>query len=112
LDEFAASAFLINKQVASFSSIINSEKPVLVDFFTQWCGPCKLMGLVLKDLKKQVGNKATILKIDVDKSPQSASTFNIQGVPTFILFKQGEIKWRHSGIASVKTLQQVINQYS
>ena len=98
--------------MTSFSTIINSGKLVLVDFFTEWCGPCKLMAPVLHELKTKVGDTATILKIDVDKSPESASKFNIQGVPTLILFKKGEIKWRHSGLVSAQALQQVIGQYS
>lgn len=97
--------------MASFTTIINSEKPVLVDFFTQWCGPCKLMAPVLHDLKKKIGDSATILKVDVDKSPESASTYNIQSVPTLLLFKQGKIIWRHSGYISSLSLQNTISQY-
>ena len=96
----------------SFPLILNSGKPVLVDFFTQWCGPCKLMLPVLTDLKRQLGDDVTILKIDVDKSPESVSAFNIQGVPTLILFKEGKIKWRHSGGITVNMLSQVISRYT
>ena len=95
----------------TFSEVLTQNKLVLVDFSAEWCGPCKMMAPTLEELKRKVGNMATILKIDVDKNPAAASTFNIQGVPTLILFKNNEVKWRQSGVASANFLEQLILQH-
>lgn len=81
-----------------FSEIIQSENPVLIDFFAEWCGPCKMMGPILKEVKQFLGEEVTIVKIDVDKNPQIASQLQIQGVPTLIMYQHGNIIWRRSGV--------------
>lgn len=96
----------------TFQELIAGDKPVLVDFSATWCGPCKMLAPILDDLKQMVGDKATIIKIDVDKNPQAAAAFQIQSVPTLLIFKKGEVKWRQSGVLQAQALKQLLDQYN
>jgi thioredoxin 1 len=91
---------------ANFNSIINDVKPVIIDFHALWCGPCKVQSPILQDVAKELGDRVRVIKIDVDQNQELASRYQIQGVPTLIIFKNGEIKYRQSG---VHTKQQVLN---
>ncbi|HEX7754265.1 MAG TPA: thioredoxin [Niabella sp.] len=93
----------------TFQSLINGDKPVLVDFTATWCGPCKMMAPVLHDLKTKVGDQLSIIKIDIDQSPQAAAAYQVQSVPTFILFKSGKVLWRQSGAMPLTHLEQQLN---
>ena len=94
--------------MASFKEIINSEKPVLVDFSAEWCGPCKMMAPILKEVANAMGDSSRIIKIDVDKNPAAAKAYNVMGVPTLIVFKKGRIEWRRSGVVQGNELISVL----
>ncbi len=96
----------------TFNEMIQADKLVLVDFTASWCGPCKIMAPVLKEAKQEVGDTAAIIKVDIDQSPEAARAYNVQGVPTFILFKKGKILWRQSGVMPKANLVNVIKKFS
>ncbi|MCS6916908.1 MAG: thioredoxin [Chitinophagales bacterium] len=96
----------------TFSEIIRSDKLTLVDFYAEWCGPCKMMKPVLEELKKRIGDRARILKVDVDQSPLVASAYHIQGVPTLMLFRNGQVLWRQAGVVPVARLEELISRFA
>jgi len=98
------------KKKTTFNDIINGEKPVLVDFYTDWCGPCKMMNPILKDLKKNMGDAINVIKVDAEKNADAAIKYNVRGVPTLILFKDGQILWQQSGVIQAKQLEKIINR--
>lgn len=96
----------------NLQSILNDSKPVLVDFFAEWCGPCKVQAPVLKEVKTDIGDSIRILKIDVDKSPAIAQQYQVSSIPTLILFRNGQPIWRQTGVASKQQLVNVIKQHT
>lgn len=95
----------------SFEGHIKGSTPVVVDFFAEWCGPCKLMGPILHEVKEKVGERATVLKLDIDKSPYYSELYNIRSVPTLIIFKNGNVLWRKSGVASSHEILEHLNSH-
>ncbi|KFF27057.1 thioredoxin [Chryseobacterium vrystaatense] len=93
-----------------FQELISQEKPVLVDFFAEWCGLCKMQAPILQDLKKNIGDVASIVKIDIDKNQAVASQFGIRSVPTLMILKNGEVKWKQSGVFQADELERLIKQ--
>ncbi len=97
--------------MATFDELIQSDQPVLVDFFAEWCGPCKAMSPVLKGVAQRLGTKAKILKVDIDKNAMAALKYNVRSVPTLMVFKHGQIKWRHTGVVSESQLTEILGNY-
>lgn len=96
---------------SNFSEIINDDKPVLVDFFATWCGPCKMLAPILEDAKSELGDAVKIVKIDVDKNETLAAKYQVRGVPTLILFKNGNQLWRQSGVLQKKEIVELIKSH-
>lgn len=95
----------------TFSDLINGDRPVLVDFTAEWCGPCKMMKPVLEELHQRMGDEIRIIKVDIDQSPQASAFYSVNSVPTLILFQKGNILWRQSGVVAAPSLQKIINQF-
>ncbi len=98
--------------MSTFSEIVNKEQPVLVDFFATWCGPCQTLAPILKQVKDELGDSVSVIKIDVDKNQAIAAQFQVRGVPTLLLFKNGQQVWRQSGVLSKNDLISIIKQYA
>ena len=97
-------------EMSKFNELINGDQPVLVDFHATWCGPCKTMAPVLEELKNEIGGKARVIKVDIDKNPAAARKYHVKGVPTFILFKGGQQVWRQSGAIPKSMLSEAIDR--
>lgn len=93
----------------NFEGHINGDKPVVVDFYAEWCGPCKMMPPILKEVKERMGERITVLKMDIDKNPHYANYYGVQAVPTLIVFKNGKIVWRKAGVAAAHEILQQVN---
>ncbi|MBA4850360.1 thioredoxin [Emticicia sp. BO119] len=96
----------------TFEELIASEKPILIDFFAEWCGPCKVLSPTLQQLAQEEGENLKIVKIDVDKNPKLASKYKVSGVPTLMLFKKSELKWRQSGVLSLPQLKSIVQKFA
>lgn len=94
-----------------FKEIVNGDTPVLVDFFATWCGPCQTMMPILDDVKAKMGDAVKILKIDIDKNPQVAAAFNVRSVPTLMVFREGTVQWRQSGVVPASELVKLIEKH-
>ena len=98
----------MNNNKETFREIINGDKPVFVDFYADWCGPCKMMAPVVEEFSKEMGDRVRVLKVDVDRNPRAAQAYQIQGVPTMMLFRNGKVLWREAGVAPGHVLRQVV----
>jgi len=96
---------------STFNELINGNKPVLVDFFAEWCGPCKMMKPILDEFKSTIGDKAVVLKVDVDKNQAAAQAYQVRGVPTLAIFKNGKVVWRKSGVLSATQLNEALQPF-
>jgi len=100
-----------NSKPKSFGELIGGDRPVLVDFYATWCGPCKTMQPILEDVSRQLGDKVKVIKVDVDKNPDAANKYQVRGVPTLILFKKGQSLWRQSGVVPSHQLISIVREH-
>ena len=97
--------------MSDFNELINSKKPTLVDFYADWCGPCKMMSPLIEETKKDLGDGATVLKIDIDKNSDVAIKYGIRSIPTLLIFKEGEVVWRQSGVPSKSLIVESVKKF-
>ncbi|MCC5931685.1 MAG: thioredoxin [Cyclobacteriaceae bacterium] len=102
----------MKSKAQTFTQLIQGSKPILVDFFATWCGPCKMMQPELEEVSKRMGDRVKVVKVDVDKNPVAASKYQVRGVPTLILFQQGKILWRQSGVIRANQLVGIIEKFA
>lgn len=95
----------------TFSEILKEDKPILVDFYADWCAPCRMMKPILEEVKRKVGDDVTIIKVNVDITPAAAEMYNVTGIPTLMIFKYGQVKWRQSGVVPANQLIEQLNNY-
>ncbi len=98
--------------MSEFTDIIKDSKPTLVDFYATWCGPCKMMHTILEQLKAKMGDDVKIVKVDVDKNQELSGVYRVQSVPTLIIFKDGEVKWRAAGVHTAEDLEQKLREFA
>jgi thioredoxin 1 len=97
---------------SAFAKIIDNEKPVLVDFYADWCGPCRMMPPVLKEIKNRMGDQVQVFKVNVDEHSDVAAHFQVSSIPTLMIFKKGQLLWREPGVKNASQLQQLLQQYA
>jgi thioredoxin 1 len=98
--------------MSAFNDLINGDEPVLVDFYADWCGPCKTMAPILSEVSRELKGKARIIKVDIDKNPQAANHYNIRSVPTLLLFRKGEVRWQQSGVVPARAVIDAVSRYA
>jgi thioredoxin 1 len=98
--------------MSAFSELINGDQPVLVDFYAEWCGPCKTMAPILSDVASKLAGKVKIIKVDIDRNPKAAAAYSVMAVPTLVLFRKGRMEWKQSGVVPARELEQVLLRYT
>jgi thioredoxin 1 len=98
--------------MSAFSELINGDQPVLVDFYAEWCGPCKTMAPILSDVASKLAGKVKIIKVDIGRNPKAAAAYSVMAVPTLVLFRKGRMEWKQSGVVPARELEQLLLRYT